>query len=250
MLDKNLNYRSQLLHSAVRQHGFESSTHLKINYNDLLPVVAGLHWRSPCKNAVQKKWEGTLSVYTPWLYVYTAHSLRKQQRHTLQLTSELTASKWLTVRNLLLQASYMARGSEKEARLHLSTTAVIYLQAGGWAVVGKRSVKASCWLTSMWTPPLRGDVFLEALKFSQTLQMASSCGKHNISLSAALSAVDKILRKRYTTLLMTFSDPNGLSKELQIEGAVQEVRKDKKMYQKTALLQLRSVQQYDLCAMN
>lgn len=65
-------------------------------------------------------------------------------------------------------------------------------QAGGWSVVGKRSVKASGSLSSLWTPPLRGDVSLEASKFSHTLQMASTYGKHNVSLAAALNTVDKV----------------------------------------------------------
>lgn len=56
--EKNLNYRTQLLHSHLRQLGSESSTHLKINYNNLIPLVAGLHWKSPPKDTLQKKWEG------------------------------------------------------------------------------------------------------------------------------------------------------------------------------------------------
>lgn len=59
--EKNLNYRTQLLHSHLRQLGSESSTHLKINYNNLMPLVAGLHWRSPSADALPKKWEGSVS---------------------------------------------------------------------------------------------------------------------------------------------------------------------------------------------
>lgn len=65
-------------------------------------------------------------------------------------------------------------------------------QAGGWGIVGKRSVKASASLVSLWTPPLRGDVSLEASKSSHTLLMSSTYGKHNVSLTAALNNVDKV----------------------------------------------------------
>lgn len=65
---------------------------------------------------------------TPWLYIYTAHKLSQQQRHTLQLTSELTASKWLTIRNLMLEGLYRDRGREREARLELYTPAATYIQ--------------------------------------------------------------------------------------------------------------------------
>ncbi|XP_071348305.1 uncharacterized protein [Trachinotus anak] len=237
--EKNVNYRTQLLHSHLRKLGSESSTHLKIIYNNLMPLVAGLHWKSPPRDALQKKWEGTFNMDTPWLYVYTAHKLSHLQRHTLQLTSELTASKWLTIRNLILEGFYRDRGREREARLELYTPAVTYLQAAGWGMVIKRGVKASCSLSSLWTPPLRGDVSLEASKSSHTLQMASTYGKHNVSLTAALNTVDKNLKKRQAILKMTFSRPKSPSTELEFEGAVEELRKDKKMYQKTAILQLR-----------
>lgn len=59
-------------------------------------------------------------------------------------------------------------------------------------MVGKHSVKASCSCSSLWTPPLRGDVSVEASKFRHTLQMASTYGKHNISLTGALNNIDKV----------------------------------------------------------
>lgn len=42
-------------------------------------------------------------------------------------------------------------------------------------------------------------------------------------------------------LKMTLSRPKSPPAELQLEGVIQELRRDKKMYQKTAMLQLRSV---------
>ncbi|KAM7379044.1 hypothetical protein PAMP_004619 [Pampus punctatissimus] len=236
--EKNLNYRTQLLHSHLRQPESESSTHLKVNYNNLMPLVAGLHWKGPSKNALQKKWEGTFNMDTPWLYIYTTHKLSQHQRHTLQLTSELTASKWLTIRNLILEAFYRVRGREREGRLELYTPAVTYLQAEAWGVVGKRNVKASCSLRSLWTAPLRGDVSLEASKFSHTLQLASSYSKHNVNLTAALNTVDKNLKKKQVIVRMSVSEPKSQPTELEFEGAVEELKKDKKMYQKTAMLQL------------
>ncbi|KAF7669802.1 hypothetical protein LDENG_00124500 [Lucifuga dentata] len=237
--EKNLNYRTQLLHSHQRQHGSESSTHLKINYNDLMPLVAGLHWKSPPKNTLQKKWEGTFNMDTPWLYIYTTHKLSQHQRHTLQLTSELTARKWLTIRELILEGFYRDRGGEKEARLDLYTPSVTYVKAGGWGMVGKRSANASCSLSSLWSPPLRGNISLEFSKSSHTLQMASSYGKHNVSITAALNTMDKKLKKRQVMMRMILSEPKSSSTELELEGSVEELRKDKNMYQKTALLHLR-----------
>ena len=70
-------------------------------------------------------------------------------------------------------------------------------------MVGKRSVKASGSLSSLWTPPLRGEVSLETSKFSHTLQMASTYGKHNVSLAAALNTVDKVGGDRGVSLCLS-----------------------------------------------
>ncbi|XP_061695033.1 uncharacterized protein LOC133510744 isoform X2 [Syngnathoides biaculeatus] len=237
--EKDLNYRTQLMHSYLRQRGSESSTHLKINYNNLTPLVAGLHWKSPQHDTPHKKWEGTFNMDTPWLYIYTTHKLSKHHRHTLQLNSELTANKWVTVRNLILEASYRDRGREKEARFKLHTPAVTFLHVGGLAFMGKKNMKASYSLSSMWIAPLRGDISLDTLKSGLTLQMSSSYSKQNITVSAALNTIDKLLKKRQAILRVNFLEPNSPPTEFEFEGRVEDLKKDIKMYQKTAFFHLR-----------
>lgn len=46
-------------------------------------------------------------------------------------------------------------------------------------------------------------------------------------------------------LKMTFSKLKSPSTELEFQGVIEELRRDKKMYQKTAMLQLRSVPHSD-----
>ncbi|CAG5896969.1 unnamed protein product [Menidia menidia] len=237
--EKNLNYRTQLMHSHVTQFGSESSTHLKINYNNLMPLVAGLHWKSTPKDSRQKKWEGTLNMDSPWLYIYTTHKLSHLHRHALQLTSGLTVSKWLRVHNLVLEAFYRGRGRVREARLKLFTPAATYLQAGVWGVVGKQGVKASGSFSSLWTLPLRGNISVEASKLSHTLQMSTTYGKQNVSFVAALNTADKDLNKKQVILKMSVSNPKSSPSEIEFEGAIEELKRDKNMYQKTAMLILR-----------
>ncbi|XP_019733519.1 apolipophorins isoform X1 [Hippocampus comes] len=237
--DKDLNYRTQLLHSYIRQLGSDSSTHLKINYNNLTPLVVGLHWKSPPNDTPHKKWEGTFNMDTPWLYIYTTHKLSQHHHHTLQLNSELTANKWVTIRNLILEASYRDKGREKEAHLKLRTPAVTFLQVGGLGFKGKKNMKASCSLSSLWTAPLRGEISLETLKSSLALQMSSSYGKKNITFAAALNTSDKPLKKRQARLSVSLLEPKSPPTEFEFEGTLEELMKDKKMYQKTALLHLR-----------
>lgn len=160
---------------------------------------------------------------SPWLHVHTAHKLSQLQQRTARLTSQLTVGKWLSIRNLLLEAFLMDTGREKEARLKVYTPAVTYikvrnerwgwgggralkgrhvedcifsssvlLQAAGWGVAEKQSFKASASLVTPWTPLLRGNVSLENSKLSHALHVTSTCGKQNLSLSAALNSVDKV----------------------------------------------------------
>lgn len=50
----------------------------------------------------------------------------------------------------------------------------------------------------------------------------------------------KRLKKRQASVKLTFSRPKGSTTELEFEGALEELRKDKRMHQKTVVLYLRS----------
>lgn len=50
----------------------------------------------------------------------------------------------------------------------------------------------------------------------------------------------KSLRKKLVTVRMSWSKPKSEPSEVEIEAVVEELRKDKDVYQKTALLHLRS----------
>ncbi|XP_061587435.1 uncharacterized protein LOC133452232 [Cololabis saira] len=199
-----------------------------------------LQWSYVCvRAAVSHQHPGTVVLDTPWLYVRTAHKLSRLRGHTLQLTSELTATKWLTVHNLVLEAWCRDRGGEKEARLALYSPVATYLQAELWGAVGKRALEASGSLCSLWTHPLRGNVSLETSQTSHALQMNATYGGQNLSVAAALTSADKSLKKRQATLKMSFTKPASPAAEVELEVVVEELRRDKKMYQKTAVLHLR-----------
>lgn len=53
--------------------------------------------------------------------------------------------------------------------------------------------------------------------------------------------VMKNLKKRQGILKMTYTNPKSLPTEVELEGVVEELKNDKRMYKKTAMLQLRSV---------
>ncbi|KAL4608231.1 hypothetical protein GN956_G25230 [Arapaima gigas] len=265
MLEKHLNYRTQLLHSHMRQKGAESSTHLKVNYNDQLPLVAGLHWRELSK-ARLRRWEGeflhvkfeyrahvpcglwekllvlmpgTFNMDTPWLYVYTAHKLNQPQHRSLQFSTEVTIRKWVTLRSLVLEGSYWEKSREREGRLHLYTPTDTYLKVNGWGVAGKQGLKASGGLTSAWTPALRGDLSLEGKKYKKALRLTCSYGRQNVNISASVITVDTRLRKRLVAMKLVLLEPKGLPVVLELEGAVEELKRNKELYQKRGTLRLR-----------
>lgn len=51
----------------------------------------------------------------------------------------------------------------------------------------------------------------------------------------------KDLKKKQAVLKISVIKPNGSSTDVELEGVVEELRRDKKTYQKTAWLHLRSV---------
>lgn len=140
-------------------------------------------------------------------------------------------------------------------------------QVAGWGAAEKRNIKASASLVTLWTPLIRGNISLEDSKLSHTLHVASTCGKHNLSLSAALNNTDKVsgdspsvggggclyftylngpnefakgLSKRQVMLKITHERPKSPTAELELEAAIEVLRWDDRMYQTSATLQLRS----------
>lgn len=57
VVEKQMNYRTQLQHSHSSQGYLQSSTNFKVQYNNLMPFLAGLQWKDVSRNGL-KKWEG------------------------------------------------------------------------------------------------------------------------------------------------------------------------------------------------
>ncbi|XP_016386351.1 uncharacterized protein LOC107722497 [Sinocyclocheilus rhinocerous] len=239
LLDRGLNYRTQLLHSYFKKHKSESSTHLKINYNNQMPLVAGIHWKDVSTKTSLQKWEGSFNMDTPWLYVYIAQKLTQPQRGITQFSSEVTTRKLVNMRSVKLEGFYKHRGKERQGQLHLFTPTASYIKVGGWNMLGKRGIKASCSISTAWTPALHGQISVVSGKQVKTLEISAGYGKQDLNISAVLSTLDKKLKKRLLMMAMTLSDLKNPYAELQMEGAIEEIRKEKKIYQKRWKLNFR-----------
>lgn len=62
-------------------------------------------------------------------------------------------------------------------------------------MVGKYGVKTSWTFSSAWTLALRGQLSLEGSRDHRSLQLVSSYGRQNLSLSAAYTTLDKVRRR-------------------------------------------------------
>ncbi|KAK3567891.1 hypothetical protein QTP86_027307 [Hemibagrus guttatus] len=237
--DKGLNCKTQFLYSHQKRRQSEMSTHLKVNYNDQIPLVAGLHWKDMSAKASLRKWEGSLNMDTPWMYVYMAHKLSQLQHGTSQFTSEITTRKMITISNLIVDGLYRERGRDRDGHLYIFTPTVTYMKVGGNIIAGKRRVNASCSISTAWMPTLRGKISLGNGKELKTLDMSTGYGKENLNISASLNTVDKKLKKRFLMMTITVSDLNNSYLELDIGGRVEEMRKDVNLCQKRWVLHFR-----------
>ncbi|XP_051722649.1 uncharacterized protein LOC127497907 isoform X1 [Ctenopharyngodon idella] len=238
LLDRGLNYRTQLLHSYFKKQKSESSTHLKINYNNQIPLVAGVYWKDVSKTSLHK-WEGSFNMDSPWLYVYIAQKLTQPQRGITQFSSEVTTRKLVNIRSVTLEGFFKDRGKEHQGQLQIFTPTVSYIKVGGWSMLGKRGVKASYSISTAWTPALHGQISVGNGKQVKTLDISAGYGKQDLNISAVLSTLDKKLKKRLLMTTMTLSDLKNPYAELQMEGAIEEIRKDRRVYQKRWKLNFR-----------
>ncbi|TRY85495.1 hypothetical protein DNTS_015852 [Danionella cerebrum] len=237
--DKGLNYRSQLLHSYFKTSKSESSTHLKINYNNQMPLILGVHWKDVSTKTSLRKWEGSFNMDTPWLYVYLAQKLAQPHRGITQFSFEVTTRKLVNLRSVILEGFYKRRSKERQAQLHLFTPTTSYIKVGGWSKVGKRGVKASCSISTVWTPALHGQISVGNGKHLKTLELNAGYGKQDLNISAVLSILDKKLKTNVLMMTMTLADVKNPYAELQIEGTIEEIRKDQRVYQKRWKLHFR-----------
>ncbi|MBN3298501.1 YP015 protein, partial [Amia calva] len=236
--ERQLSYSTQLQHSHLRQRSSESSTHLKVNYNGRMPLVAGLHWKDSSK-ANLWRWEGSFNMDTPWLYLYTAHKLSQPQRRAYQLSTEITARKWINIRSLVLEGFCRARGREREGRLHLYTPTVTYFKVTGSGEVGERVVMASGLVSSLWTPSLQGKLSLQDSGHTKALQLALSCARQELNITASLTNLEQKLKKKQLLLKMVLTEPKSPQIELEVVGSLEELIRDRDLYRKQGTLRLR-----------
>ncbi|XP_033921269.1 uncharacterized protein [Melopsittacus undulatus] len=213
VLEKQVNYRTQLQHSHASQVYLQSSTNFEVQYNDHMPFVAGLLWKDASGNGL-KKWEGVLNIDTPWLYLHAALKLHQSQHSAYLLTMELTAGKSLSIKNLVVELLYKDQGNEKEGKVHIYTPATTYLQASTFHHLGKNVLHSYSEMVSLWNQLVKNEIHLENNERAKFLCFKIKSAKQEFNFTAS-----------YQNLAV-------------FEGQIEEL-KEKMLYQKRGTLYFR-----------
>ncbi|NWV57288.1 YP015 protein, partial [Daphoenositta chrysoptera] len=237
VLEKQVNFRTQLQHLHTSQVYLQSSTNFEVQYNDHVPFVAGLQWKDASRNGL-KKWEGVLNIDTPWLHVYTAHKLHQPQHSAYLLTSELTTGKALSIKDLVLELFYKDQGTEKEGKVHIYTPATTYLQASTFNHLGRNVLHSYSEMISLWNQLVKNEIHWENNERAKLLCFKIKSTKQEFNFTASYQSLPMPKMTNFSVKIL-WRDYKSLPVILQCEGQIKELRKEKMLYQKRATLHFR-----------
>ncbi|NXK21909.1 YP015 protein, partial [Arenaria interpres] len=237
VLEKQVNYRTQLQHSHSSQVYLQSSTNLEVHYNDRVPFMAGLQWKDTSGSGL-KKWEGGLNIDTPWLYLYAAHKLHQPQHSTYLLTTELTTGKALSIKNLVVELFYKDQGNEKEGKAHIYTPATTYLQASTFNRLGRNVLHSYSEMISLWNQLVKNEIHLENNEQAKYLCFKIKNTKQEFNFTGSYQNLP-MPKKTNFTVKTVWKDYESLPVVLQFEGQIEELKKEKMLYQKRGTLNFR-----------
>ncbi|XP_030814120.1 uncharacterized protein LOC115909152 isoform X2 [Camarhynchus parvulus] len=237
VLEKQMNYRTQLQHLHTSQVYLQSSTNFEVQYNDHVPFVAGLQWKDASRNGL-KKWEGGFNIDTPWLYLYTAHKLHQPQHSAYLLTSQLTAARALSIKDLVMELFYKDQGNEKEGKVHIYTPATTYLQASTVNHLGRNVLHSYSEMLSLWNQLVKNEIHLENNERAKLLCFKIKSTKQEFNFTASYQNLPTPKKTNFSVKIV-WRDYKSLPVILQCEGQIKELRKEKMLYQKRATLHFR-----------
>ncbi|NXG61147.1 YP015 protein, partial [Hemiprocne comata] len=237
VLEKQVNYRTQLQHSHSSQVYLQSSTNFEVQYNDHVPFVAGLQWKDTSRNGL-KKWEGVLNIDTPWLYLYAAHKLHQPQPSAYLLTVELTTGKALSIKNFVVELFYKDQGNEKEGKVHIYTPATTYLQGSTFNHLGSNVLHSYSEMISLWNQLVKNEIYLENNERAKFLCVKIKSTQQELNFTASCQSLP-VPKKTNLSVKTIWRDYTSLPVVLQFEGWIEELKKEKMLYQKRGTLHFR-----------
>ncbi|XP_053220423.1 uncharacterized protein LOC128401423 isoform X1 [Podarcis raffonei] len=229
--EKQVDYRTQLQHSCSIQSSTEINTHFKVHYNNRIPFVVGLQWKETSRHSL-KKWESTFNMDTPWLYLFAAHKLHQPQHSAYLATVELTAGKAFVVKGLLVEVFCKDRDDKKEGRILIHTPTATYLQASTVNYFASGFLHSQSEVVSLWNQLIKNEIRLENNEKTKFLHFCIKSAKQELNMTMAYFHLE-VPRKANISVQVLWTDhktPPPLV--LQFEAQIEEVKKEKMLYQK------------------
>ncbi|NXE20239.1 YP015 protein, partial [Ardeotis kori] len=237
VLEKQVNYRTQLQHLHNSQVYLQSSTNFEVRYNDHMPFVAGLQWKDASRNGL-KKWAGALNVDTPWLYLYATLKLHQPQHSVCLLIMELTTGKAVSIKNLVVELFYKDQDNEKEGKVHIYTPVTTYLQASTFNHLGRNVLHSYSEMISLWNQLVKNEIHLENNERAKFLCFKIKSTKQEFNCTARYQNLP-MAKKTNFSVKTVWREYKSLPVVLQFEGQIEELKKEKMLYQKHGTLHFR-----------
>ncbi|XP_059751826.1 uncharacterized protein LOC132348415 isoform X1 [Balaenoptera ricei] len=234
---RQVDYHTQLHHLSLRQPHVESSTYLKVQYNGRVPFVAGLQWKDTSR-ATLWKWEGALNLDSPWLMVSAAHRLYWPHRAMFQAVLELTLGKAWTLKNLVMNMACKIQGLHREGKIHVYTPATTYLRVSTVTAVAQSIFRSWSEVESAWSAAMQGEIQAENSQDRKILHGWLKGPQQELNLTVAYRHTEQPW-KSHVLLTALGASAGGQPQGLQLEGELEELMQDRRLYQKQGTFFLR-----------
>ncbi|XP_007462901.1 PREDICTED: uncharacterized protein LOC103069110 [Lipotes vexillifer] len=234
---RQVDCHTQLHHLTLRQPHVESSTYVKVQYNGRLPFVAGLQWKDTSR-ATLWKWEGALNLDSPWLMVSAAHRLYWPHRATIQAVLELTLGKAWTLKNLVMNMACKSQGLHREGKIYVYTPATTYLQVSTVTAVAQSIFRSWSKVESAWSAAMQGEIHAENSQDRKILHGWLKGPQQELNLTVAYRHTEQPW-KNHVLLMALGASAEGQPQGLQLEGELEELMQDRRLYQKQGTFFLR-----------
>ncbi|XP_061009876.1 uncharacterized protein LOC133063958 [Dama dama] len=235
--EKQVDYRMHLHHLSLRHPHVETSAHLKVQYNRRLPFVAGLQWKDTSRAALWR-WEGALNLNSPWLMVSMAHRLYWPNRATFQAVLELTLGKAWTLKNLVINVACRGQGLQRHGKIHVYTPATTYLRVSTVTALAQSLFSTRSEIESAWSTAVQSEIHAENSRDRKILRCWLKGPQRELNLTAAYRHTEQP-RKSHVSLTALGTSARGHPEGLQLEGILEELVRDRSLYQKQGTFSLR-----------
>ncbi|KAG8145598.1 hypothetical protein E2320_012116, partial [Naja naja] len=214
--EKNLDYRTRLQHSSSFHPSLESSTSFKVHYNNRILFIADLQWKN-------------------------------FQHSAFFTTVELTVGKAFVVKGLILELYCKGHDAEKEGRIELRTSTTTYLKVSSFLLAALAStinrfmegfLHSQNEIMSLWSQLIKHEVLLENNQHTKFLHFRLTSAKKEFNLTASYCHLEAPRKSNISTSVV-WTDHKNPPLVLRFEAQLEEVKKEKMLYQKRGTLHFR-----------